>query len=115
MNPLVQNLFVLVCVALGGRAAIAFVRAEQWQRPRARLRRDRIGMVSLAVIAIYLLVGLADLVISPVKDANGRPLTMLDLAFRNMPRETSYSAPLAQTNEKGSAQMPWARTSCSKR
>lgn len=101
MNPLVQNLCVLLgAVLLFGGVAV-FVRSDRWARPRASLRKNRIGMISLAVIFLYLLVGASDLVLLPAKGAAGRPMSVLDLAFSGVPRETSYSAPFARTDEKG--------------
>jgi peptide/nickel transport system permease protein len=101
MTPLLENLAVLACVALAVWIAVAFLRSERWVRPRARLLRDRVGLVSLAVIVLYCVAGLSNLVVLPIRGDDGRPLTLLDFAFRKVPSEQSYSAPLAATNEKG--------------
>jgi peptide/nickel transport system permease protein len=107
MTPLQQNLAILSCVALFGWIATAILRSERWERPRARLLRDRVGLASLAVIGIYILIGLSNLIIVPADGADGRPLTLLDLAFQGVPIESSYSAPLAGVSEKGKPLAGW--------
>ena len=56
-----------------------------------RLRRDRVGLVCAAAVAFFLFLGLLDCL-----QVNPRE-SVLDLAFRNVPREESYSAPLSRT------------------
>lgn len=101
MTPLFQNL--LCAAAIAGLAAIVtiFLRSDRWARPRARLGRSRIGLISLVVIVLYLLVGFSNLLLTPARGGDGRPLSLLDLAFRNVPVETTFSAPLAATDLKG--------------
>ena len=54
-------------------------------RALTRFRRDKLGIASAVVVACYLLIGLADC------------FGLLDFAFRNVPQESGYSAPLART------------------
>jgi len=101
MTPWLQNLAVFAALAALALAVFGFCRSDRWARPRARLRRDRVGLVCLGVMVAYLLVGASGLILTPIPNADGRPASVLDLAFRSVPRETSYSAPLARVDEKG--------------
>ena len=87
-----SNLLLLAgCTALVALLR-AFLFTERSRRALNRLRRDRIGIVCAATVALYLLLGLADCIqLTPQG-------TVLDYAFRNVPREEGYSAPLARTS-----------------
>lgn len=98
MSPLVQNLLVLAGAVVVLLGVLAFARSPRWSRPRARFLRGRAGVLALIVVALYLLVGTADLVVTPWSRPDGRPMSVLDLAFRNVPKETSYSAPMARVD-----------------
>ncbi len=107
MTPLTQNLICLAAVLLLGAVAFSFARSERWQRQRARLRRSRIGLASLVLIVIYLVIGFSNLVLTPARGEDGRPLSVLDLAFRGVPRETTFSAPFARTDLKDRPLKGW--------
>lgn len=100
LTPLEQNLCVGGALVVLGWLVIIFLRSERYARQRARLAKQRLGMFSLAVIVLYLLVGLSNLVLTNQNGPDGRPRTLLDLAFANVPKETSYSAPWASVDEK---------------
>lgn len=69
----------------------SFLFTERSRRAMNRLRRDRVGIVCAVTIALFLLAGLSDcLMVTP-------RMSVLDYAFRNVPREAGYSAPLART------------------
>jgi len=92
--PWAQN-----CIAIGGFALLAFLiwtgsKNEQWKRAGARLKKDRVGLISLAVIGIYLFIGALELIQIPSK--TGRR-TILDALTQGVTSEESYSAPLAKT------------------
>ena len=87
-----SNLLLLAgCVALVALLR-AFLFTERSRRALNRLRRDRVGIGCAAIVAVLLLIGLADCV-----QINPRQ-SVLDFAFRNVPREDGYSAPLARTS-----------------
>lgn len=100
-TPLQQNLCVAAVALVAGFLLISFLRSERYARQRTRLWRNRLGMLSLGVMCVYLVVALSNLILTPKLAADGRPLSVLDLAFVDVPRESSYSAPLATTDEKG--------------
>lgn len=73
----------------------AYARTERWQRAWARLRRNRLGVASLAIVSAYLLVAVIESVALPASASPAGQITALDWLFRNVPRERGYSAPLA--------------------
>jgi peptide/nickel transport system permease protein len=99
MNQLLENLWVqnaLVVIGFGLLAwlIIGSARSERWERALKRLRRDKIGIISGVVIAIYLVIGALDMIRLPIgHSASGESL--LDLITSRIPGEKSYSAPLA--------------------
>ena len=101
MSGIVQNLLVLAGLALVAWLGFAFARAPRWSRPRARFLRSRAGLISLVIVVLYILIGASDLVVTPWSRPDGRPQTLLDLAFHNVPKETSYSAPCARIGMDG--------------
>lgn len=69
-----------------------FLFSERSRRALNRLRRDRSGIACAIIVAFFLLAGLSDcLLVAP-------RTSVLDYAFRNVPREEGYSAPLARTS-----------------
>lgn len=91
MSIWISNLLVLAAVAAVAALLKAFFFTERSRRAVKRLRRDRVGIACTAVILALLLCGLADcLQVAP-------GVTILDYAFRNVPVEAGYSAPLART------------------
>jgi len=96
-----MNLIINLILLFGATALLAacrvWVRSERWQRAWTRLRRDRRGLVSLAIICAYLLVGLLASIRIPIESGNGRSTSALDYFFSHVSHEKSYSAPLAGT------------------
>jgi len=85
-----SNLLILTGCAAFAALLRAFLFTERSRRALNRLRRDRVGVVCAVLIALFLLAGLADcLQLHPRQ-------SLLDYAFRNVPREAGYSAPLAR-------------------
>jgi len=83
---------VLLLAVAGGVLFVLsrFLLAERSRRAWNRLKRDKLGIVCSVILALFLLVGLLDcLQVSPDQ-------TVLDLFFKNIPVESSYSAPLAK-------------------
>lgn len=92
-----QNIVIGTGALLAAGAVWAYARSGRWQRAFARLKRDRLGLAALAVLALYLAVGLLDsLALPSAVNAAGR-VTLLDLLFAGVPAEPGYSAPLAAT------------------
>ena len=92
--PWVQN-----SITVFGFAALAFFlwrgsKNESWKRAGQRLRKDRVGIVSLCVIGLYLFIGALEMIQLPSK-AGKR--TILDALTQKVAVEKSYSAPFAKT------------------
>ena len=86
-NGLACALVLLVVFAI-----VRAGRSPLWAEAYRRLRRNRIAMISLAVIACYVAVALADSI--GWQNAEGARATLIDRAFER-PQEYTYSAPLA--------------------
>lgn len=89
---LAQDLLVV-----GGFALVFFLlragaRNERWQRAGTRLKRDRVGLIAFVVVLLYLTVGALEVFQIPQKDGTR---SVLDLFVGGIPKEKSYSAPLA--------------------
>ena len=97
MPDWLQNLSVIVLGGVIVWAGIAFMCVERWRRAARRFRRDAVGLCALAVILIYFCVGASDLVKLPQFARDRHVPTALDILFGDVPREKSYSAPLAKT------------------
>ena len=89
MTPWLNNALVLAAVATVLWLVAHVCRAERWRRQITRFRRDRVGVAALAIVSLYLAVGLLDAI--QVTDRQ----TVLDWLFRGVAQEKSYSAPLA--------------------
>lgn len=101
MSPvIIQNLLCLGAAVVVATLVFLFVRSERWSRQRTRLTRDKTGLFCFGVIVIYLLIGFSNLILTTKSGEDGRPLSVLDLAFINVPREISYSAPMAKEDQK---------------
>lgn len=93
-QDLVANAVPLLIVGIG-LAAYARVRREPlWADAFRRLKRNRVAMAALGVIALYCLIGLADSV-GWRPNAAGEFRTLLQRAAQR-PAEYYYSAPLAR-------------------
>lgn len=66
---------------------------ERWQRAWVRLKRDRTGVIALVVVCLYLLIGALEAMQIPSGD--GSTHSILDIFVAGIPREKTYSAPLA--------------------
>lgn len=94
---ILKDLAVIALVVAAVWGPLNFARGERWRRASRRFCRDWIGMASLAVIAVYFLVGIFNLIELPLSRPSGEPMSLLEFFFRNVPREQNYSAPLART------------------
>lgn len=95
MTVLFQNLLLLMVLLCMGGAVFAFLREERWRRAWVRFQRDRVGIFAGGIILLYLGVAVADLVIW--KNKEGVAQSLLERSFAAVPREKSYSTPLART------------------
>ncbi len=93
-RPVVQNSLV----ALGFAALAAVVwwgrHDEQWRIAFRRFRKDRVGIASACIIALYLLIGVAETIRVPAGD--GAWESGLKRLTSGIPQERSYSAPFAK-------------------
>lgn len=71
-------------------------RSDRWQRAWQRLRKDRVGMISGCVIALYLFIGALEMIEFPYGEFD--TITVLGWLLQGIPNETSYSAPWASTS-----------------
>lgn len=92
-----QNIIILLGVALVAVVVRGFYRSERWQRPVARLKKDITAKICLSIISVYCFIGLLDSVVIP-GDKGNTGKTLLEMLFSKVPREKSYSAPLATQN-----------------
>ena len=84
--------FALVVAIL--LVSVFAVRQPLWAEAFRRLRRNRMAVVSLAIIGAFTLVGVMDCI--GWRDAKAADFkTLLDRAFSGIPKERTYSAPLA--------------------
>lgn len=90
----VQNTLVVAGFALTFGLILLGSRNERWQRAWARLGRDRLGLASGVVIAIYLVIGALEMIQLPVGQG-GSGISVIDWLARGLAVEKSYSAPLA--------------------
>jgi peptide/nickel transport system permease protein len=90
---LAQDILLVGSLALVFFLLRAGARNERWQRAWRRLKRDRLGLIAFAVVALYLGVGAIETFKIPTKD--GGIHSILDLFVSGIPPEKSYSAPLA--------------------
>ena len=93
MNWLLQNALVIGAFALVFFLLRAGARNENWQRAWLRLKKDRTGMIALVVIFIYL--GLGALELLQIPDATKGSRSILDVLTAGVRTERTYSAPLA--------------------
>lgn len=90
----VQNTLFVLFVAVAVGLLLMGSRNERWQRAGKRLRRDKLGLVSGVVIALYLLIGTLEILQLP--QSQERPQeSVLSRLGSGLKGEKSYSAPLA--------------------
>ncbi len=99
MDAIFDNLWVQNALVLLGFGLVAFLisrgsRNERWQRAWKRLKHDRLGIVSGAVIAIYLLIGALEMIQIP--HPTSYKISVLGWLTKDVPQEKSYSAPMAK-------------------
>lgn len=91
---LTQDLLVVAGFAIVFSLLRAGARNERWQRAWVRMKRDRTGLIALGVITLYLVIGALEMIRIP----NGNTTrSILDIFFAGIPKEKSYSAPLADS------------------
>src|SRR5258707_205522 len=95
MAPWLQNLIVIASFALAGWLLRLGSRNDRWKRAWKLMKSDRLGLVAGGVIALYIVIGAADLLkLYPTR-------SILDWALREVadlqdePTKASYSAPFA--------------------
>ncbi|HEY2342104.1 MAG TPA: ABC transporter permease [Chthoniobacteraceae bacterium] len=106
----IQNFSVLAGFAFVIWLVVHGSRSERWRRAWLRLRRDKIGVVSGVIIALYLVTGALEMLqvpssqkvpveaaSTPPSGAPAPPVSILSLIARHTPTEKTYSAPLAKT------------------
>jgi len=89
-----QDLQVIAGFAIVFWLLRAGARNERWQRAWVRMKRDRAGFIALGVVLLYLFVGALEILQIPGKQGSR---SILDVFFAGIPKEKSYSAPLAAT------------------
>lgn len=93
--------FSNLCVIAGTLIVVllcrSLLRSPRWERAWARFRKDRVGQICVVLIGLYLLMGVLASIELPLQSSSRQRLTIVDYFFRSVPREKSYSAPLART------------------
>lgn len=87
---LLNILLAVGCIAFAALLR-ANLRSERSRRAFQRMRRDRVGMICGGIVLAYLIIGLLGCF-----QINSQQ-SVLDYAFRSVPQERGYSAPLART------------------
>ncbi len=87
-------------LVIGGFSLVFFLlragsRNERWQRAWVRLKRDRTGLIALGVVLLYLGIGALETLEIPGRE--GGTHSILDIFVAGIPREKTFSAPLADT------------------
>ena len=89
---LTQDVLVVAGFALVFFLLRAGARNERWKRAWVRMKRDRSGLIALAVVLLYLFIGALEILQIP---SNGGTRSILDIFVERIHPEKSYSAPLA--------------------
>lgn len=87
-------------LVIGGFALVIYLlragaKNERWQHAWRRLKRDRTGIIALGIVCLYLLIGALEAIQIPT--STGGQHSVLDIFVSGIPREKTYSAPLADT------------------
>ncbi|MGV3532574.1 MAG: ABC transporter permease [Chthoniobacteraceae bacterium] len=98
MSRFLDNLWVQNFLVIGGFLLVAFLlwsgsHNENWRRAGQRLRKDRVGLIALGVVCLYLFIGALEMIQIP--SATGQR-SILSAMTQHIPREKSYSAPFAK-------------------
>ncbi|WP_218082442.1 ABC transporter permease [Anthocerotibacter panamensis] len=100
-NAVFINSATLVVVAIFALSLWGLSRQEFFQEAWRRLRQNTTAMICLGVIGLYIFIGLAGSLVVPVQEGVAtRNYSLIDLAFKNVPQEEGYSAPLATSTYK---------------
>ncbi len=94
-TPWLQNSIAAVGLLILLQVIIRSFSGERGQRAWTNLKANRTGMVACVIIALYLLVGVLDLI--TLSTPEGKRVSVLDRIAAQIPKEKSYSAPLAKT------------------
>ena len=93
-SPIFWNIFTLAVVAGSGWVLWWASKQPLWSDAFRRLRHNRLAMVALFVISVYVSIGLLDS-IAWKDNRNADPRTVIDRLFER-PRPRTYSAPFAR-------------------
>lgn len=91
----VRNVLVIAALCGVGFLAVRGARSERWGSAWARLRRDRLGLIAMACIGVFLGVGALDSLEWP---SHTGTRTVLDVLTSGIAQESGYSAPLARVS-----------------
>src|SRR3954451_11470523 len=93
-SPLFWNLITLAVIAAFAGAIWRARQQPLWVEAYQRLRRRRLATVALAVMAVYVTIGVLDS-ISWQDNRNAPSRSVIDRVF-DRPKERTYSAPFAR-------------------
>ena len=94
-TPWLQNSLAAAGLLLLVQVIIRSFSGERGQRAWLNLKSNRTGMAACGIISLYLVVGLLDII--TLSDNEGKRQSILDRIALKIPKEKSYSAPLAAT------------------
>jgi peptide/nickel transport system permease protein len=106
-QPILQTGMVLLGYAVVGILAFLLLRNPRWREARVAFYRDRVGMVSLGVIAVFLGFGLLESIRVPKIATSGQSLLeWAATTVLGIREESGYSAPLASETLSVSTRQP---------
>jgi len=108
-RPAVQNGMVVTGFLALGAVAWWGRHDEQWRIAFRRFRKDRVGLVATGIIAIYLLIGVLEMIRVPA--ASGATRSLLMQMTGGIPQERSYGAPFAKIQLSKDAEVAAAEAS----
>ena len=94
-TPWLQNSLAAAGLLLLVHVIIRSFSGERGQRAWLNLKANRTGIAACAIISLYLIVGVLDIV--TFSNPDGKRVSLLDRIAEQIPKEKSYSAPLAST------------------
>lgn len=98
MSTIFEHWITQDLLVVGGFALVFWLlrcgsRNERWQRAWQRMKRDRIGLIALGVVCLYLFIGALEMLRIP--GGAGGTRSILDVFTAGIAQEKTYSAPLA--------------------
>lgn len=98
MAALFSNYWFVNFLLVAGIALVIFLlrsgaRNERWQRAWRTFRRDKVGIVSLVVVCLYLFIGALETFRIPAKPYGSQ--SVLNLLLSGIPPEKTFSAPMS--------------------